>query len=113
MTHLRQQMLDELQRRNYSQSTVTFLHPRGGGLCEVLPPLARRLGPGSYPRSTRRICFASASCRPGPSQAALQLCGFSSSRRCAGRIFPMHIPFPKRPRQLPTVLSPARGGAAD
>ena len=106
MTHLRQRMLDELQRRNYSQSTVPLLHPRGGRFCEVLPSLARAPWPRPHPRSTRLICFASASSRPGPSQgrsAALRFLFVKTLRR---PYLPDHIPFPKRPRTLPTVLSP-------
>ena len=80
MTHLRQRMLDELQRRNYSQSTARcYIHAvedfakysivRQSGLAR------------SISASTRRICFASASILPEPSKAARQRCVFSSSRR--------------------------------
>jgi integrase/recombinase XerD len=44
VTHLRQLMLDELQRRNYSQSTVVAISTRWR-ICEVLPSLARSPGP--------------------------------------------------------------------
>ncbi|WP_157467120.1 hypothetical protein [Edaphobacter aggregans] len=44
MTHLRQKMLDELQRRNYSQNTVyTYLHAVED-FFQVFSPLARQVG---------------------------------------------------------------------
>jgi len=102
VTHLRQLMLDELQRRNYSQSTVrsyifavedfasTFTVRRNG--------LARTIS-----ASTRRICFASVSFLPEPSKAAPRRCGFFSSRRFAGHIFPITF-HSQAPERLPTIL---------
>ena len=88
MTHLRQQMLDELQRRNYSQSTVR-------SYIFAVEDFAKyfHLSPNSLARSisasTRHICFASASFLPEPSKAAPRRCVSSLSRRCADHTFPI------------------------
>jgi hypothetical protein len=86
-------MLDELQRRNYSQSTVrsyiyavedfaNYFHVHRSALAR------------SISASTRRICFASASSPPEPSKVAPPRYVFSSSTRYAGRIFPITFHFP-------------------
>ena len=49
MTRLRKMMLDELQRRNYTQ-TRSVLYQCGGGFREVLPPFARSPRPRTYSR---------------------------------------------------------------
>ena len=112
MTHLRQRMLDELQRRNYSQSTASVATSTRWRTLRSTS-IARPSGLAqSISASTRRICFASASCLPGTIEgrsAALRFLFVKTLRR---PYLPDHIPFPKRQRRLPTILRPARGGAA-
>ena len=68
MTHLRQQMLDELQRRNYSQNTVyTYIHA-----VEDFAKYFHR-SPDAWTRSHPAVPGSSVSrpqASPGPSQAA-------------------------------------------
>jgi integrase/recombinase XerD len=105
VTRLRQMMLDELQRRNYSPSTVrSYIH--------AIEDFARYFGQSPYrlgPEHIRQY------------QAHLfrdrrLLAGTITIRTCALRFLFVktlkrpylheQIPFPKRPRPLPTVLSP-------
>jgi hypothetical protein len=69
MTHLRQRMLDELQRRNYSQSTARAYVHAVEDFAKYFHRSPERLGPEHIHASTRRICFASASCLREPSKA--------------------------------------------
>jgi len=51
----------------------------------------------SYPAVIRPICFENVSCRQVRLHAAPQLCVFSTSRRCDGRISPSTSHFPSVP----------------
>ena len=106
MTHLRQKMLDELQRRNYSQSTVRSYIHAVEDFAKYFHRSPERLGPDHIRAVSGVICFASASSRPGPSKAARRRCVFSSSRRCDDRICPITFHFPSVPGSCPTVLRP-------
>ena len=55
MTYLWQMMLDELQRRNYSQSTVRSYIYAVEDFAKYFRRSPERLGPEQI-RSTRRIC---------------------------------------------------------
>lgn len=77
MTHLRQRMLDELQRRNYSQKTATIYVHAIEDFAKYFHRSPERSAQ-AISGSTRFICFATGSCRPGLSRAAVQRCGFSS-----------------------------------
>ena len=98
MTHLRQLMLDELQRRNYSQSTVRCYIHAVEDFAKYFHRSPERLGPEPYPRSTRCICFAIASCRPEPSRAARAALRFLFVKTLRRPYLPDDIPFPKRQR---------------
>ena len=105
MTRIRQMMLDELQRRNYSQNTIrTYLH--------AVEDFSRhfhrspdRLGP-DHIRQYQAYLFRERKLSPGTiacTTAALRFLFVKTLRR---PYLLEHIPFPKRPRQLPTILSP-------
>ena len=105
MTHIRQKMLDELQRRNYSQNTVyTYLHAVED-FSRYFDRSPDRLGPDhirQYPAylfRERKLQAGTIAC----CTAALRFLYVKTLRR---PYLPEHIPFPKRPRQLPVVLSP-------
>ena len=89
MTHLRQRMLDELQRRNYSQSTARCYIHAVEDFAKYFHRSPERLGP-EHIRQYQAYLFrrAQALC-PEPSKAALRRCVSYSSRHCAGCIFPI------------------------
>ena len=104
MTHLRQLMLDELRRRNYSPNTVrSYLH--------AVEEFARRfhrspehLGPDQvreYPVHLFRDRKLSARTMAGQT-AALRFLFVKTLRRPD---LPDALPFPKQHKRLPTVLS--------
>ena len=93
MTHLRQRMLDELQRRNYSQSTVSCYIHAVEDFAKYFHRSPERLGP-SHIREYQVHLFRDRKLSPGLSRADVRLCGFSSSRPFADRICPMRFRFP-------------------
>ena len=93
MTHLRQMMLDELQRRNYSQNTVrSYIH--AVKILRSTSTVRPTASGQTTSASTRSICFAIANSRRVRSKVVLPLCVFSSSRRCDDRTFPITFHFP-------------------
>src|ERR1700686_1513006 len=96
-------MLDELQRRNYSQSTVRSYIFAGEDFTNPfhLPP--ELLGP-EHIRQYQAYLFRERKLSPGTIEgrtAALRFLFIKTLRR---PYLPDHIPFPKRPRRLPTIL---------
>ncbi|MGA8087089.1 MAG: tyrosine-type recombinase/integrase [Terracidiphilus sp.] len=104
MTRLRQMMLDELQRRNYSPSTVRSYISAVEDFARYFGRSPYRLGP-DHIRQYQAHLF----------RDRKLLAGTITIRTCALRFLYVktlkrpylheHIPFPKRPRSLPTVLS--------
>src|SRR4029077_15121438 len=103
-THLRKLMLDELQRRNYAQNTVRSYIHAVEDFAKYFRRSPDRLGP-NHIREYRVHLFRdfklSASTIEGRT-AALRFLFVKTLRR---PYLPDHIPFPKRPRRMPTVLS--------
>ena len=66
MTHLRQAMLDELHRRNYAATTITYYIRNVEQFARFFKRSPDRLNP-THRRSTKRICSASGSWRRGRS----------------------------------------------
>jgi site-specific recombinase XerD len=89
VTHLRQQMLEELQRRNYSQSTVRSYIHAVEDLARFFHRSPERLGP-EHIRQYQAYLFRERK----PSKAARRHCVFFSSRRFAGHTFPITFHFP-------------------
>ena len=80
MTHLRKMMLEELERRNYAQTTKTATSRRSRTsrvTSSALPTSSVR----STSVSTRRICSASGNLPHIPLRNGWPGCAFSSSRR--------------------------------
>ena len=105
MTHLRQKMLDELQRRNYSQNTIcTYMHAVEE-FSRYFHRSPDKLGP-DHIRQYQAYLFRERKLQAGTialCTAALRFLYVKTLRR---PYLPEHIPFPKRPRQLPVILSP-------
>ena len=105
MTQLRKRMLEELQRRDYSQSTARiYLH--------VISDFAKHfrrspdtLGPEHIPQYQVHLFHKKLSPYT-PSANTPPRYVSSTSRSSTGTSAPEYIPFPKFRKRLPTILSP-------
>src|SRR5450759_4233455 len=98
-------MLDELQRRNYSQNTVyTYLHAVEG-FSRYFHRSPDRLGP-DHIRQYQAYLFRERKLQAGTIACCTAALRFLYVKTLRRPYLPEHIPFPKRPRQLPAVLSP-------
>jgi integrase/recombinase XerD len=105
VTHLRKQMLEELQRRNYSQQTTkAYLHTVWE-FAKYFHRSPEELGPEhirefqAHLFSVRKLSGNSVAQRT----AALRFLFVKTLKRAS---MLEHIPFPKVPLRLPTILSP-------
>jgi len=104
VTHLRQMMLDELQRRNYSQSTVrSYIHTMEDFSKYFRRP-PDRLGP-DHIRQYQAHLFRDRKLLAGTITSYVAALRFFYVKTLRRPYLSDHIPFPKRPRQLPTVLN--------
>ena len=103
MTHLRQLMLDELQRRNYSQSTTRCYLHAVEDFAKYFHRSPYRLGP-DHIRQYQVHLFRDRKLSPGT--IGLRTCAlrFLFVKTLGRPYLPDHIPFPKRQRRLPTIL---------
>jgi integrase/recombinase XerD len=104
VTHLRQMMLDELQRRNYSPNTVRSYIDAVEDFSKYFRRSPDLLGPDDI-RKYQVHLFRDRKLSPGTIEghtAALRFLFVKTLRR---PYVPDQIPFPKCPRKLPTVLS--------
>jgi integrase/recombinase XerD len=104
MTHLRRLMLDELQRRNYAQNTTrSYIHA-----VEDFAKYFRRspdqLGP-EHIRKYQVHLFRDCKLSPGTVEGRTAALRFLFVKTLRRPYLPDHIPFPKRQRRMPTVLS--------
>ena len=104
MTRLRQMMLDELQRRNYSPNTVrTYIH--------AIEDFARYFGRSPYrlgPEDIRQYqvhLFRERKLSAGTVEGRTAALRFLFVKTLKRPYIHDQIPFPKRQRPLPTVLS--------
>lgn len=104
MTHLRKMMLDELQRRNYAPSTIySYIH----AVEEFARYFGRspyRLGP-DHIRQYQAHLFRDRKLLAGTIEIKTAAIRFLFVKTLKRPYLHEHIPFPKRPRPLPTVLS--------
>ena len=110
MTHLRQLMLDELQRRNYSPNTVRCYIHAVEDFSKYFHRSPERLGP-RHIREYQVHLFRDRKLSPGTIQSRVRLCGFSSSRPFAVPICSMRFLFPSAPGscRLSSVQKRLRG----
>jgi integrase/recombinase XerD len=105
VTQLRQKMLEELQRRNYSQSTARIYLHVVRDFAKYFHRSPDKLGPEqirqyqAYLFQTRKLTAASVASHA----SALRFFFIKTLRR---HFLSEFIPFPKCPKRLPTVLSP-------
>src|SRR6202043_3172324 len=98
-------MLDELQRRNYSQSTTRIYIHAVEDFAKYFHRSPERLGP-SHIREYQVHLFRDRKLSPGTIQSRCAALRFLFVKTLRRPYLLDEIPFPKRPRKLPTVLSP-------
>lgn len=105
MTPQRKRMLEELQLRNYSENTVRIYIGVVEQFCEYFHKSADQLGPEQI-REFQLHLLRDKKLSPRTVEqyvAALRFLFVKTLRRA---YLLDHLPFPKAPRKLPTVLSP-------
>lgn len=105
MTHLKKRMLDELQRRSYAQNTVRAYVHAIEDFARYFGKSPDQLGPEQI-RDYQVHLFRDCKLSPGTVEgrgAALRFLYVKTLRR---PYLQDDIPFPKRSRRLPLVLSP-------
>jgi integrase/recombinase XerD len=105
VTHLRQLMLDELQRRNYSPNTVRSYIHSVEDFSKYFHRSPERLGP-SHIREYQVHLFRDRKLSPVTIQSRCAALRFLFVKALRRPYLLDKIPFPKRPKKLPTVLSP-------
>jgi integrase/recombinase XerD len=105
VTHLRQLMLDELQRRNSSPSTTRCCIHAVEDFSKYFHRSPERLGP-SHIREYQVHLFRDRKLSPGTIQSRCAALRFLFVKTLRRPYLLDENPFSKRPRKLPTVLSP-------
>jgi integrase/recombinase XerD len=104
VTHLRKLMLDELQRRNYAQNTVRAYIHAIADFAKYFHRSPDRLGP-EHIREYQVHLFRDCKLSPGTIEGRTAALRFLFVKTLRRPYLPDHIPFPKRQRRMPTVLS--------
>jgi len=106
MTKLRKQMLEELQRRNYSAATARGYILDVKQFAEHFGKAPDQLG-AEHLRSYQLYLLQEKKLAPGTVEARMSALRFFFKKMLKRRdIHFDDLPFPKTPRKLPTVLSP-------
>src|SRR5260370_18805449 len=101
-------MLDELQRRNYAQNTVRAYIHAVEDFAKYFHRSPDRLGP-EHIREYQVHLFRDCKLSPGTIEGRTAALRFLFVKTLRRPYLPDHIPFPKRHRRLPTVLSQEEG----
>jgi integrase/recombinase XerD len=105
VTRIRKMMLDELQRRNYAQSTVRSYIKAIEDFARYFGKSPERLGP-EHIRQYQVHLFRDRKLAAGTVEGRAAALRFLFVKTLHRPYLPDQIPFPKRARRLPTVLSP-------
>jgi integrase/recombinase XerD len=105
MTHLRQLMLDELQRRNYSPATIRSYIHAVEEFASYFHCSPEQLGP-EHIRDYQVHLFRDRKLSPRTIEGQAAALRFLFVKTLGRPYLPDAIPFPKHHRRLPTVLSP-------
>ena len=105
MTTLRRRMLEELQRRNYSESTARCYIRIVREFAKHFNTSPDKLGPEQI-RAYQAHLFQSKKLAPGTVQQHAAALRFFFLKTLGRHFLSEHIPLPKFRRRLPTVLSP-------
>ncbi|MGA7381125.1 MAG: tyrosine-type recombinase/integrase [Terriglobales bacterium] len=105
MTQLRKQMLEELQRRNYSHRTAKTYVRIVREFAEHFHQSPDQLGPEQI-RQYQAYLFQSKKLAPATVSQYVSALRFLFIKTLHRHFLAEHIPFPKSRKRLPTVLSP-------
>ena len=105
MTHLRQKMLEELRRRNYSHRTATAYVRIVREFAEHFHKSPDKLGP-EHIRQFQAHLFQTKKLSPFTVSQYVSALRFLFVKTLRRHFLTEYIPFPKCPKRLPTVLSP-------
>lgn len=105
MTQLRKQMLEELQRRNYSHRTAKTYVRIVREFAEHFHRSPDKLGPEQI-RQYQAYLFQSKKLAPATVSQYVSALRFLFIKTLHRHFLAEHIPFPKSRKRLPTVLSP-------
>ena len=104
MTRLRQMMLEELQRRNYSKSTTRYYLQAVASFARHFGKSPDKLGPDEL-RSYQAYLLRERKLAVGTVIARVAALRFFFIRTLKRHEFREDLPYPKDHRRLPTVLS--------
>ena len=105
MTRLRKMMLEELQRRNYSEITTRkYLRVRDRRSLSISASLRIKLGPNEL-RSYQAYLLRERKVTPGTAVNCVAALRFFFVKTLKRHQFREFLPYPKDRRRLPTVLS--------
>ena len=105
MTQLRRQMLEELERRNYSASTVRCYIRTVENFAQYFKSRPDRLGPEQI-RQYQAHLFRDRKLAPNTVAQRVAALRFFYIRTLGQEWNLDRAPYPKRPRRLPNILSP-------
>lgn len=105
MTHLRKMMLEELQRRHYSHRTAKTYVRIVRDFAQHFHRSPNQLGPEQI-RQYQAHLFQTKKLAPATVSQYTSALRFFFVKTLRKQFLAEHIPFPKQPRRLPTVLSP-------
>ena len=105
MTHLRKMMLEEIQRRHYSHRTAKTYVRIVRDFAQHFHCSPNQLGPEQI-RQYQAHLFQTKKLAPATVSQYASALRFFFVKTLRRRFLAEHIPFPKQPRRLPTVLSP-------
>ena len=104
MTHLRKMMLEEIQRRHYSHRTAKTYVRIVGEFAQHFHSVPNRLGPEQI-RQYQAHLFQVKKLAPATVSQYASALRFFFVKTLRRHFLLEHIPYPKQPRRLPTVLS--------
>ena len=104
MTHLRQMMLEELQRRNYSDRTIRYYLQAVALFAQHFGKRPDQLGPDEL-RSYQAFLLRERKLAVGTVIARVAALRFFFVRTLKRHDFREDLPYPRDHRRLPTVLS--------
>jgi integrase/recombinase XerD len=104
MTRLRQMMLDELQRRNYSTQTTRYYLQAVADFARHFGRSPDKLGPNEL-RSYQAYLLRDRKLAVGTVVGLVAALRFFFNKTLKRRFPPNDIPYPKHPRRLPAILT--------